>query len=785
MADVVHGECQSEGFGACLFHVTWSQWSRLPWRRKGFHGAADAENTALRGQLQALQSAAADLADSDDLDVVLARIPQRAASAVLAQGYLLAVDPPWGGPPLVHSAGLDADRAHALARDLLGGADLGPEAVVVDVVSHRRRHGRLAALYEPGHRGMAAEAQFLGPYAAHAAAVLDLHMALEDSRVLLALSHEFAGAEGTQQVAEIMAAAAPRITGCTQASVMLWDADSGELRAVAATGFDEAGRGALMDFSLRPADVPELMTALARHEPQTIDSRTVTPVLGRLLDGLGLRGVLAVPLLADGALLGMVNASWGTDPVPEDRLAELVGRVRGVGDQAAVALQKARLVEAVRHQSLHDALTSLPNRVLFAERLEQSLRNSGRGAGVGVLFCDLDRFKNVNDLLGHAGGDELLRQVAARLRGTLRPGDTVARLAGDEFALLLPGIVDVDGADVVARRVVGCFQEPFRIEGRQLRVTTSVGVAVHLGPDGRGDRLLRAADAAMYEAKHRGRNQIAHTAAGAGGSATAHPSLEEELGRAVANGELRLAFQPVVDVLDGWSVGAEALVRWAHPRLGMLAPGTFVPLAEENGLIVDLDRWVLREACREAARWPSSFDQPAPHVSVNLSGRTLGDPGLFDAVRTALIDSGLAPGRLQLEVVESRSLVDLPGVVDTLAAIRHIGVRVALDDFGTGFSTLSWLQRLPVDRIKVDRSFIAQLPADHASAALLRGVVALGIELGIEVVAEGVETAEQLEMVRTAGCHLVQGFLLGRPERSEDWERRPAIPARPGPGTAG
>jgi diguanylate cyclase (GGDEF)-like protein len=769
-AHVVHDECQSDGFSSCLFHVTWSRWSRLPWRRRWMQGSTNAEIVALRGQLQALQSAASDLADSADLHGVLARIPERAASAVLAQGYLLAVQPPGGGPPLVHSAGLEPERAAALADALFRDDDLGPEAVVVDVSSSRRRHGRLAALYSPGHRGMADERELLGAYAGHAAAVLDLHMALEDSRLeasraraLLALSHELAGADESGQVADLVAAAVPGIVGCDKAAVFLWDADHGLLRPVAVAGLAREEAEPLMGVTLSPADTPELMDLLARHEPLVLAHDSVTRSLRELLTVLRIGGVLVVPLLAGGSLLGVIVSAWGNEEVPPDLLTEALVRMRGLADQSATALQKARLVEAVRHQSLHDSLTSLPNRVLFADRLEQALRGSARTGGAAVLFCDLDRFKQVNDVLGHAAGDELLRQVAARLRCALRPGDTVGRLSGDEFAVLLPGVTDEAAADEVAHRVVGCFDEPFRIEGRQLRVTTSVGVAVHEGADGRPDWLLRAADAAMYVAKRRGRNQIAYTEGGVGGGLSAGPSLEEELGEAVDGGQLRLVLQPVVDVAAERIVGAEALLRWEHPRLGLLAPGSFVPLAEENGLIESLDLWALRAACHEAARWTLPRNGPAPHVAVNLSGRTLGDPGLVEAVRQALVDSGLTPERLQLEVVESRSLVDLPGVVERLAAIRHLGVRVALDDFGTGFSTLSWLQRLPVDRIKVDRSFTAMLPEDRASEALLRGVVALGRELGVEVVAEGVETPEQLASIRTAGCHLVQGYLLGRP----------------------
>ncbi|MCW2567166.1 MAG: Diguanylate cyclase protein, partial [Mycobacterium sp.] len=460
-AHVVHDECQSDGFDSCLFHVTWSRWSRLPWRRRWMRGSVDAEIIALRGQLQALQSAAADLADSDDLDAVLARIPERAASAVLAQGYLLAVDPPGGGPPLVHSAGLEPERAAELAAALLSGEDLGPEAVVADVATSRRRHGRLAALYAPGHRGMADERELLAAYAGHAAAVLDLHMAVEASRhgesrarALLALSHELAGADESGEVADLVVEALPGIVSCDKAAVLLWDADDGLLRPAAANGLTDDERQVLFAVTLSPSETPELMDLLAKLEPLVIDARTGTPGLAQLLTMLSIGGVLVVPLLAGGSLLGVTVAAWGGEPVPQDRLTEALVRMRGLADQAATALQKARLVEAVRHQSLHDALTSLPNRVLFADRLEQALRTTGRTGGSAVLFCDLDRFKQVNDALGHAAGDELLRQVAARLRCALRPGDTVGRLSGDEFAVLLPGVTDEAAADEVARRVV-------------------------------------------------------------------------------------------------------------------------------------------------------------------------------------------------------------------------------------------------------------------------------------------------------------------------------------------
>ncbi|MGY1733388.1 diguanylate cyclase domain-containing protein [Geodermatophilus sp. SYSU D01045] len=510
-AAVVHEECESSGAAACVYHLTWERRGRWPRRRRG-PDAADPELVALRQQVRSLQSAATDLVEGGDLETVLRRIVDRAAAAVLAPAYLLAVSSPRGGAPLVHSSGLAPDEVPPLVARLLAGDDLGPGAVTVDVASARRTHGRLAALHRPGDGGLGDERSMLAAYAGHAAAALDLVLALEDSRLearragaLLELAHGLAQAGGAAEVCAVVARALPGIVGCGSSGVLLWDPAGGVLRAESCAGLSPGQEEVLRSATLRAGDVPEVFGILTDREPRVVSATGASAPMRDLLAAMHLTDVVAVPLLAGTTFLGVVTASWADGEVSQALDADVLARLRGVGDQASTALQKARLLETVRHQATHDALTGLPNRVLFRDRLAAALAAVAPTGSVGVLFCDLDRFKAVNDTLGHAAGDELLRQVSARLRAAVRPGDTVGRLSGDEFAVLLPRLAAPADAEAVVGRVAAAFTEPFRLDGVPAAVGTSTGVAVHTGPGGDAERLLREADAAMYRHKHRDR----------------------------------------------------------------------------------------------------------------------------------------------------------------------------------------------------------------------------------------------------------------------------------------
>ena len=419
-----------------------------------------------------------------------------------------------------------------------------------------------------------------------------------------------------------------------------------------------------------------------------------------------------------------------------------------------------KLVEQIEHQVTHDALTGFPNQLLFQQRLATAIDSPE--AGAAVLFLDLDRFKRVNDCLGHPAGDALLQQVAARIAAEAGPVDTVARMGGDEFTLLVTGADAGLRAVTVAGSLVEGFRRSFDLFGQELFVTPSIGIAVH--PDGGmgASALLTNAHTAMYRAKDAGGNGYEIYAADMNATAQRRLALEGELHNALGAGQLRVLYQPQVDLASGQVVAVEALTRWHHPTLGVIRPDTFIPLAEETGLIVAIDDWVLRTACMQAQRWADA-GLPALRVAVNLSGRAFHRAGIVERVAEILGSAKLDAGRLELEVTESTAVGQAAGTSAVLDQLEALGVHLAVDDFGTGYSSLSQLRALPLHTLKIDRSFVQRIQSDTDGEPLIEAMIAMGHALELTVVAEGVETDAQRAFLDRHGCDMAQGYLFGRP----------------------
>ena len=433
---------------------------------------------------------------------------------------------------------------------------------------------------------------------------------------------------------------------------------------------------------------------------------------------------------------------------------------RGVGsDVTAATLAQQRVQQLARY----DALTGLANRSMFLQQLEHALvRAQQGGTSLSVFFIDLDRFKAVNDTLGHDAGDELLKAVAARLTGLLRGADVVGRLGGDEFVVLLDGDPDTGMLTRVAGRMLARLAEPLHLGGRPVQVSASVGISRFPGDGADAASLLKCADTAMYLAKARGKNNFQFFTPGLAEQAARHMSLEGELRQAIQQDELRLHYQPLFDVRSAELLGMEALVRWQHPQRGLLAPGEFIALAEESGLIVPMGRWVLETACRQMRAWIDAGLDPC-RCSVNVSARQFAHASLLDEVREALASARLDPSALEIEVTESALMEDPERARQSLEGLHALGIRIAIDDFGTGYSSLAYLKRFRAQTVKIDRTFVDGLPGDREDAAITQAVIALGHSLDMRVVAEGVETESQLQFLHEAGCDKVQGFLFARP----------------------
>jgi diguanylate cyclase (GGDEF)-like protein len=408
------------------------------------------------------------------------------------------------------------------------------------------------------------------------------------------------------------------------------------------------------------------------------------------------------------------------------------------------------------HMARHDALTGLPNRVLFRERLEAVFARAHER--FAVLCLDLDRFKHVNESLGHAAGDDLLRDIAARLRACLGEADVLTRRSGDEFAILQPADNQPIEAAKLAQRIGERIAQPFSLHGHQVAVEASIGIAIAPADGGDPDLLLANADIALHMAKSDGRGRHRFFEPDMDGRMRERRKLETELRIAIRDGAFELVYQPLLDARSEEIIGVEALVRWRHPELGLVLPGAFIPLAEETGLIVPLGEWVVRKACADAAGWPEQIS-----VSVNLAAAQFEVGDLVSVVLGALSAAGLPPARLVLEITETALLKDTEATLKILHMLRSLGVRIAMDDFGTGYSSLSYLRSFPFDKIKIDRSFVKDLPNDADALAIVKAVATLGVSLGMELTAEGVETADQLRCVRSQGVTEIQGNYYSAP----------------------
>lgn len=425
--------------------------------------------------------------------------------------------------------------------------------------------------------------------------------------------------------------------------------------------------------------------------------------------------------------------------------------------------KRGEIQEKITHLAYHDYLTDLPNRLLFTELLGHAMSMSKRlGKMLAVLFLDLDGFKNINDTMGHYTGDWLLKEVADRLVHRVRSSDTIARLGGDEFVIMIENLSEVDGINVFAQKILQAFAEPFMLQNQACHVTTSIGIAVYPTDGEDADTLIKNADIAMYQAKDKGKNQFAFFTSNMKAHVVKNMRLSNYLYQAIEKNELEVYYQPQINCQTREIVGVEALLRWHHPTEGMVLPAVFIPIAEQTGLITAIGEWVLRQACNQNRTWQKA-GLPGLRVAVNVSVKQLQNPGFVQTVHAVLIETGMDPGYLEIEITESAIMKDHHGVSDVLAALKQMGVKITIDDFGTEYSSLNYIKTMPVDRIKIAMTFIHGIGVNHKDEAIIKAIIVLTQSLNLNVIAEGVETCDQLKFLTECLCNEIQGYIYYRP----------------------
>ena len=580
-----------------------------------------------------------------------------------------------------------------------------------------------------------------------------------DLTSVVTMSGDLAATLDPRLVGDRIAVHIARAVGADDCALSYWDRATDE---VVTLGYEPPERRSALKPSYHLDEFPATRRVLTEQQPVVIavDDPAADPAEVAYLASIGQRTMAMIPLVAAGRTVGLVEVTSVRAAAFDDRSVELATMLAG---EAAMALENARLYEEIRHQALHDGLTGLANRVLFRDRVEHAVARIRRHGGkVAVLFVDLDDFKALNDTHGHARGDEVLAISARRVTDVLRPSDTAARQGGDEFAILIEDVADEADALVVATRVAEALRQPMTIGHAEVRIAASIGVALGGGGE-TADDLLRNADVAMYAAKGSSR----------GGAEIFRPALREGAAERAARAarlrgiedrdELRLDYQPIVELATNRIEGLEALVRWQPPDGPILMPSDWIELAEESGDIVPIGRWILHEACRQAREWQLRLGRPDLRMSVNLSARQFREHDIVATIRAILAETGLPPATLTLEITESGLMRRTGATIARLEALRSLGVHLAIDDFGTGYSSLSYLERFPIDILKIDRTFVSSV--GDVISPIARAIVDLGRTLGLQVIAEGIEHLDQARSLAALGCRYGQGYLYARPMR--------------------
>lgn len=760
----LHPLCQCRGDATCRFEIRWDGRASASTNEVL---AADAELRRRTRTFEEMQAVAEDLARAADLPALAERILDAVDGITPAPELVVAINARAGRDPVVAARGMSPRRARGMADTLLAGQ--APSGPVVTARAPLGPWGVVAAVSPEATMVSETSTRLLESFARHAGARIEAVVTrelAEESRhsasALLGLAGSLAQTTTEADVWECLARAIPKLMASDHSAVLRWRPETCTLSTIAYVGPE--GRDPVAEFSV--TEVPALYEMAAHPAPFLLNREHAQSYVGEVMAFWDEELDVIVPLVGQGDFLGFVCAGY-VDQLGLDREVAFA-RLQGAADLAVTAFTKARLLEEIRHQALHDNLTGLPNRVLLEDRVRQGLREAKRnGQRLALLFLDLDRFKHINDSMGHKFGDALIQAAADRIARSLRESDVFARMGGDEFVIVLHDVNDPDDATLVAGKILEELRRPFDIGGRTLYISASIGVALYPDDGDNYGALLQSADSSMYAAKDGGRNQSSRRHP-SGGTAESRSrlSLETELHRAIEADQLRVVYQPQVAMADLKLLGVEALVRWDHPEMGELAPADFLPLAEDCGLMPQLDRLVRREALRQAKEWHRTTGQLT--VSVNLAAQSIRRSQLLSEVAADMREAGVDAGAIEVELTEGMvGEDDLKPVVEGLSAM---GLRVAIDDFGTGASVFARLQRLPLHTLKIDRSLVQ---GGHASrdSSILGAIVAMAHSLGLYVVAEGVEMPVQAGHLRRVGCDAGQGYLFGRPMPAEEIEK--------------